>query len=213
MYDEINKMGHKLIWLFMVVVLFGILSSVLKIKEEFRSRGQRNKKNRASKAKVNKTTNVAKVSKVNKAHSVAANRNTVNNVMLASAIVNSQNRRRPNKKNMKNNILKLKNNNVTVPNDASIEFGAGIGGKEVNAGKIRYGGWDGGALNIVGAGGNGAYRNVRLWDKLQVGPLEIQEDGCIGYGPGKKFTFCFQSDGNIVQYKDKKPIWATGVPS
>jgi hypothetical protein len=109
--------------------------------------------------------------------------------------------------------LKIKDNNVSIPNDVSVEFGAKVGGKEVNAGKIRYGGWDSGALNIVGAGDNGVNRKVRLWDKLQVGPLEVQENGCIGYGLDKKFTFCFQKDGNVVQYKDKKPVWATGIPS
>lgn len=187
-------MSSILIWLFVVIVLVGIVSSIIKIKEEFRSRGGGKKKEKGKKL-FKKTANNIKTG----------------NVMLAPAIINTV---RKNKKhnNKGNNILKLKENNVVVPNDASIEFGAGVSGKEVNAGKIRYGGWDGGALNIVGAGGNGQFRNVRLWDKLQVGPLEIQEDGCIGYGPGKKFTFCFQPDGNIVQYKDKKPIWATGTP-
>lgn len=117
------------------------------------------------------------------------------------------------KKNKHNKNLKIKDNNVSIPNDVSVEFGANVSGKEVNAGKIRYGGWDGGALNIVGAGEPGASRKVRVWDKVQVGPLEVQEDGCISYGPEKKYKFCFQTDGNIVQYKDKKPVWATGIPS
>ena len=112
-----------------------------------------------------------------------------------------------------NNKLEINKNNVAIPNDVSLEFGEKVTGKEINAGKIRYGGWDDGALNIVGAGSDNINRKVRVWDKLQVGPLEIQEDGCVGYGPTKQFKFCFQTDGNIVQYKDKKPIWATGVPS
>lgn len=116
------------------------------------------------------------------------------------------------KKKMFNSILKIKKDNVSIPNDTSVEFGAKVGGKEVNAGKIRYGGWDSGALNIVGAGDNGFNRKVRVWDKLQIGPLEV-ENGCIGYGPEKKFTFCFQEDGNVVQYKNKKAVWATGIPS
>lgn len=126
-----------------------------------------------------------------------------------------RNSRKWKNKNKKADTEKLiiKDNNVSIPNDASVEFGANVSGKEGNAGKIRYGGWDGDALNIVGAGGPGAFRKVRVWDKLQVGPLEVQEDGCIGYGPEKKYKFCFQTDGNIVQYKDTKPIWATGVPS
>ncbi len=219
-------MSSKIIWLFIFIVLIAIVSSILKIKEEFKSRGggRTSSKGTVSKArsggktakKTGKVTKNAKVKKTKKIGKTSAkNINTMSNVLLASAIMNSANRRDKNKKNRKakgGSILKLTNNNVVVPNDASIEFGAGMGSKEENAGKIRYGGWDAGALNIVGAGGNGEYRNVRLWDKLQVGPLEIKEDGCIGYGPGKKFTFCFQPDGNIVQYKDKKPIWATGIP-
>lgn len=126
---------------------------------------------------------------------------------------NSKNKKNKQKKKKFESILKVKDNNVAISNDVSVEFGAQVSGKEVNAGKIRYGGWDSGALNIVGAGGDSAYRKVRVWDKLQVGPLEVQEDGCIGYGPEKKYRFCFQTDGNIVQYKDKKPVWATGIPS
>lgn len=131
---------------------------------------------------------------------------------ITETFKNSKKKTKNEKKTEFNNILKLKDNNVAIPNDVSIEFGAQVSGKEVNAGKIRYGGWDGGALNIVGAGGDGVNRKVRVWDKLQVGSLEI-ENGCVGYGPDKKYTFCFQDDGNVVQYKDKKPIWATGVPS
>lgn len=126
---------------------------------------------------------------------------------------NKKNKKTKKKAKKHGGILRIKNNNVTIPNDVSVEFGAKVGGKEVNAGKIRYGGWDNNALNIVGAGGTGVNRRVRVWDKLQVGPLEVQEDGCIGYGPDKKYRFCFQTDGNVVQYKDKKPVWATGVPS
>lgn len=111
------------------------------------------------------------------------------------------------------NSLSVVNDNVVIPNSGSIEFGGGVSGKEVNAGKIRYGGWDGSALNIVGAGSATGNRSVRVWDKLRVGQLEFQEDGCIGYGPSKQFTLCLQEDGNIVQYKDKKPVWATGIPS
>jgi hypothetical protein len=116
-------------------------------------------------------------------------------------------------KTASSNSLNIINGNVVVPDDATIEFGGGINGKEINAGKIKYGGWDATALNIVGAGADAGRRAVRVWDKLRVGPLEIQEDGCIGYGPDKKFTLCLQEDGNVVQYKDKKPVWATGIPS
>lgn len=170
-------MESKLIWPLIIIVLIAILSSILKVKEEFRNKRKGRRNTKASTVKVKGTLKVE------------------NN--------NSRGK----------TFLKLQDNNVVVPNDASIEFGSGVNGKEINAGKIRYGGWDGGALNIVGAGGNGVNRNVRVWDRLQVGSLDVQEDGCIGYGPGKKFKFCFQTDGNVVQYKDAKPVWATGIPS
>ena len=176
-----------LLWLLGIVLLVAYVSTILKVTETFRS--SRKKKSKKSKK-----------SKKNK-------------------IINQPNQLTPSKqpkefkKKMLNNILRIKKDNVSIPNDVSVEFGANISGKEVNAGKIRYGGWDGGVLNIVGEGDNGVNRKVRVWDKLQVGPLEVQEDGCIGYGPDKKYRFCFQTDGNIVQYKDKKPVWATGVPS
>lgn len=134
-------------------------------------------------------------------------------IKITEPFRNSRNKSKTNKNKGFDSVLKIKDNNVVIPNDVSIEFGAEVAGKEVNAGKIRYSGWDAGALNIVGAGSDNVNRTVRVWDKLQVGPLEVKEDGCIGYGPDKKYTFCFQTDGNIVQYKDKKPIWATGVPS
>ena len=98
---------------------------------------------------------------------------------------------------------------VKIPNDREVEFGAGQN-KEVNAGKIKYGGWwDNSALNIVGAGADAGNRKVRVWDRLQVGPLEIQNNGCIRYGPNNRYQFCLQSDGNLVQYKDGRPVWAT----
>jgi hypothetical protein len=110
-----------------------------------------------------------------------------------------------------NNALQLVQGRVQIPNDNEVEFGAGQG-KQVDAGKIRYGGWDN-ALNIVGAGSDGWNRKVRVWDRLQIGPLEIQNDGCIRYGPNNAYRFCFQSDGNVVQYKviNNKaiPVWAT----
>ena len=104
--------------------------------------------------------------------------------------------------------LTLANNNVEVPNDTTMEFGRGVSGKQGDAGKIRYGGWYD-ALNVVGAGKDGHNRLVRVWDRLKVGPIEFQNDGCIQYGPGNKYKFCFQKDGNVVQYKNGQPVWAT----
>jgi hypothetical protein len=49
-----------------------------------------------------------------------------------------------------------------------VNFGSDLGSnKEVNAGKIGYGTFDGGAtLNIVGAGKTGENRSVRVWENV-----------------------------------------------
>jgi hypothetical protein len=52
-----------------------------------------------------------------------------------------------------------------VPNKDNLEFGAGIGGKQVDAGKIAYNAFSDG-LDIVGAGG--LPRKVTIWDNLEV---------------------------------------------
>jgi hypothetical protein len=51
---------------------------------------------------------------------------------------------------------------VRIGRNAMLEFGAGIVGKEANAGKIGYGAFDP-SLNIVGAGA-GTNRLIRMWD-------------------------------------------------
>jgi hypothetical protein len=48
------------------------------------------------------------------------------------------------------------------------EFGAGVAGKEVNAGKVCYNAFNTGGLDIVGAGAPGAMRRVTVWDDLVV---------------------------------------------
>lgn len=66
---------------------------------------------------------------------------------------------------------------ASLPNQDAFEFGAGIPGKEVNAGKIRYGsGWDTGALNIVGAGPTAGTRVTRVWDGLKIGSAIFRQD-------------------------------------
>ncbi len=44
-----------------------------------------------------------------------------------------------------------------------LEFGRGVAGKEGAAGRIGYGTYTGGALDIVGAGTTGSNRRIRLW--------------------------------------------------
>jgi hypothetical protein len=214
LYDELYKMGSKLIWLLLIIVLVAIFSSLFKIKEDFRARARSSSTAvRASSARStpNVTTgnSVRSTSKGNKNRSKNKSKKVKTKTTLKLKVDGDGD---STSKIAPANSLNIINGNVVVPNDTAIEFGGGVNGKEINAGKIRYGGWDD-ALNIVGAASDASNRTVRVWDKLRVGPLEIQADGCIGYGPGKKFTLCLQEDGNVVQYKDKKPVWATGIPS
>ena len=59
-----------------------------------------------------------------------------------------------------------------------MEFGSGISGKEVSAGKIGYGTFSSGnALDIVGAGTSGTTRRIKLWGE---GGIEVA--GRIGLG-------------------------------
>lgn len=66
---------------------------------------------------------------------------------------------------------------TSVANDQTFEFGAGVQGKQRDAGKIRYGGWDSKALNIIGAGQDGQTRVTRIWDALQLRDAYITQDG------------------------------------
>jgi hypothetical protein len=80
----------------------------------------------------------------------------------------------------KDDVRRLKNPaapTASVANQDAFEFGAGIPGKEINAGKIRYGsGWDTGALNIVGAGPTAGTRVTRVWDGLKIGQAIFRQD-------------------------------------
>lgn len=49
-----------------------------------------------------------------------------------------------------------------------LEFGAGVAGKEINAGKIVYNGFLSNALDVVGAGTAAGSRLVKLWDNILV---------------------------------------------
>lgn len=57
---------------------------------------------------------------------------------------------------------------MQVRGSSVIEFGQGVGGKEVSAGKVGYQTFTIGALDIVGAGATGSFRGVKIWDDLTV---------------------------------------------
>jgi hypothetical protein len=60
---------------------------------------------------------------------------------------------------------------ITVPGVGAVQFGVGFD-REVSAGTIAYGRFDGGvdgSLNIVGAGKTGQNRVVKVWDNIVAG--------------------------------------------
>ena len=68
--------------------------------------------------------------------------------------------------------------NVKIDGNNTLEFGAGVAGKEVSAGKIGYqsfGTFD--ALDIVGAGTTGANRKIRFWNE---GGAEFRGSVAVG---------------------------------
>jgi hypothetical protein len=67
---------------------------------------------------------------------------------------------------------------ISVSQSAALKFGDGFT-KEINAGTISYGRFDGGengSLNIVGGGKDGQARLVRVWDTLQLGDAILRQD-------------------------------------
>jgi hypothetical protein len=61
--------------------------------------------------------------------------------------------------------------NVKIDSANTLEFGAGVAGKEASAGKIGYQTWSAapnGALDIVGAGASVGTRKVKLWDNVEI---------------------------------------------
>jgi hypothetical protein len=77
----------------------------------------------------------------------------------------------------------------TVKIDGSnfLEFGAGIAGKEINAGKIGYNSFGSGALEIVGAGTNTSNRSVYFFAEGGTtfsGPVNVQGNIQVNGNPG-----------------------------
>ena len=62
----------------------------------------------------------------------------------------------------------ITSNGERINNNNVIEMGFGVAGKEAQAGKIGYGTFTAGALDIVGGGTTGSNRTVKIWDNLQV---------------------------------------------
>jgi uncharacterized protein YaiE (UPF0345 family) len=74
---------------------------------------------------------------------------------------------------------------VKIDGANTLEFGAGIGGKHVNAGKIGYGAWDKAALGIFGAGMTDADRTITLYAE---GGVAIRGGVAIGLSYADELT-------------------------
>jgi hypothetical protein len=75
----------------------------------------------------------------------------------------------------------------------TLEFGAGVSGKEVNAGKIGYQTFTGDALDIVGAGTTIASRKIKFWNE---GGAFFA--GSIGIGTTNSGGFKLAVEGKIA---------------
>jgi hypothetical protein len=69
---------------------------------------------------------------------------------------------------LRSDLDSLKNDTNKLISQGLLDLGTGVS-RQADAGKIRYGGWDNSALNIVGAGNDGFNRKVRVWDNLCIG--------------------------------------------
>jgi hypothetical protein len=82
-----------------------------------------------------------------------------------------------------------------------LEFGFGASNKEENAGRIAYQRFSS-SLDIVGAGSNGGFRKVKVWDILNTTFLEADNDLSIQCGSNNNILF-----GNSV---NRACIYASG---
>jgi hypothetical protein len=83
--------------------------------------------------------------------------------------------------------------NQKIDSTYTLEFGAGLAGKEVNAGKIGYAFSTPGTLDIIGAGNNGDTRKIKFWNE---GGAEFA--GNVGIGaPANSNRLNVAGNGNI----------------
>jgi len=74
----------------------------------------------------------------------------------------------------------------------TLEFGFGVGGKEVNAGKIGYQAFTAGALDIIGAGTVSGNRKIKFWTE---GGAEFA--GTVGIGTVANSLYRFSVNGTV----------------
>ena len=95
-------------------------------------------------------------------------------------------------------LLGLSSSKVVIPDNTVLEFGYGVAGKEVNAGKIGYGAFTANTLDILG-GGTGA-RSIKLWDNVTI-PGTLRSTGDItsaaySMGAGTSIDYSLGTTGN-----------------
>jgi hypothetical protein len=89
--------------------------------------------------------------------------------------------------------------NQKIDGNNTLEFGAGVAGKEGNAGKIGYGTF-GDELAIVGAGATGSPRKIRFWDAVGIGMSPVVNNG-LELAAGVEFRKYFNSTGGTTYMK------------
>ncbi|MBI4128326.1 MAG: hypothetical protein HY459_04660, partial [Parcubacteria group bacterium] len=83
------------------------------------------------------------------------------------------------------------NDSAKINSTNTLEFGAGVGGKEANAGKIGYQAFTADSLDIIGAGSASPNRKVTIFDKLTV-----NNGIAIGEGAGTTGARISPTSGN-----------------
>lgn len=100
------------------------------------------------------------------------------------------------------------NGNMKINFDNTIEFGAGVPGKEVNAGKIGYQTFTPGALDIIGAGTVSGNRRIKFWNE---GGGEFSGNvlfsNSVGIGTAINASYRLSVNGNI---RSKEVVVETG---
>jgi hypothetical protein len=84
-------------------------------------------------------------------------------------------------------ITGLKVPGMGITGSNALEFGAGVGGKQVDAGKIGYEKFTTDALDIVGAGTDGSNRKIKFWAEGGAtfdGSLNVSGSVQLGSSPG-----------------------------
>jgi hypothetical protein len=105
------------------------------------------------------------------------------------------------------------NGAMKINGESTLEFGAGLAGKESNAGKIGYGTFIPNALNIVGAGTTGLDRKIQFYNEggaTFTGPVDfIPSLGqklslySISYGIGVQSSAAyFRTGGEFMWYRN-----------